>query len=213
MKLVVIIPALNEERTIGPVIRRIPRAMEGIDAVEVIVVDDGSSDRTTDAAGEAGARVISHQSNLGVGVALATGMDAALRGGADIIVNMSNDYWSLSPVEGRQHGLHALYRAVENRRPLVRATVSGYTVAVDTAGRILPGSPEPYTEGTLVAALTLPAGEITLYTRWGDWFPVLCLGGVAAAVVAGVLSRLYRRAGRREPSRMSPAPSSPPNTT
>lgn len=91
MKLVIIILALNEEKTIGDVIRRTPRDIEGIAATEAIVIDDGSTDRTAELARAAGAQVISHHSNLGVGAALATGMDAALRRGADIIVNMDGD--------------------------------------------------------------------------------------------------------------------------
>jgi len=91
VKLVVIIPALNEEKTIGEVIRRIPRNIEGIAVTEVIVIDDGSTDGTVEQARAAGAQVVSHHDNLGVGVAVATGMDAALRRGADIIVNMDAD--------------------------------------------------------------------------------------------------------------------------
>ena len=91
MKLVVIMPALNESQSIAGVIDRIPRAMDGLDAIEVLVVDDGSKDDTVRCASEAGARVVSHHANLGVGAALGTGMDAALRLGADIIVNMDSD--------------------------------------------------------------------------------------------------------------------------
>jgi apolipoprotein N-acyltransferase len=98
----------------------------------------------------------------------------------DVIINMSNDYWSLSPVEGRQHGLIALFRAVENQRPVLRSTSSGYTVYIDAAGRIQPGAPEPYTEGYVIARVPLPERKLTLYTRWGDWFPRLC--GAAAAL-------------------------------
>ena len=92
----------------------------------------------------------------------------------DIILNISNDYWSLSPVEGRQHGILALFRAVENQRPLLRSTSSGYTVYIDATGRIHPGSPEPYTEGYTIAKVPLPEKKLTFYTKWGDWFPVLC---------------------------------------
>jgi apolipoprotein N-acyltransferase len=92
----------------------------------------------------------------------------------DVILNMSNDYWSLSPVEGRQHGLLALFRAVENQRPVLRSTSSGYTVYIDAAGRIHPGSPEPYTEGYTIANVPLPEKRLTMYTRWGDWFPGAC---------------------------------------
>ena len=90
-KLVVILPALNEEQTIYSVTKRIPSAISGIDDVNVIVIDDGSRDDTAKLAKEAGAEVISHGSNRGLGAAFATGIDAALRRGADIIVNMDAD--------------------------------------------------------------------------------------------------------------------------
>lgn len=92
----------------------------------------------------------------------------------DIILNISNDYWSLSPVEGRQHGILALFRAVENQRPLLRSTSSGYTVYIDATGRIQPGSPEPYKEGYTIARVPLPEKKLSFYTKWGDWFPVFC---------------------------------------
>ncbi len=116
----------------------------------------------------------------------------------DIILNMSNDYWSLSPVEGRQHGLFSLFRAVENHRPVLRTTSSGYTVYIDAVGRIQPGSPEPYTEGYVVAHVPLPETKFTLYTRWGDWFPIACAIAVLASVLwAAVLGMLKRVRERR----------------
>ncbi len=93
--------------------------------------------------------------------------------GAQVIVNMSNDYWSLNPVEGRQHGIFALFRAVENQRPFLRATESGYTVSIDATGRIEPGSPEQYTEGFVVAHVSRARFPLTVYTKAGDWFPAL----------------------------------------
>jgi apolipoprotein N-acyltransferase len=98
----------------------------------------------------------------------------------DVILNMSNDYWSLSPVEGRQHGILSLFRSVENQRPVLRSTSSGYTVYIDAAGQIQPGALAHYTEGTLIARVPLPEKRITLYTRWGDWFPITCLIVMAA---------------------------------
>ena len=122
---------------------------------------------------------------------------------ADVILNMSNDYWSLSPVEGRQHGLLALFRAVENQRPLLRSTTSGYTVYIDATGRIQPGSPEPYTAGYIIAQVPLPERRLTFYTRWGDWFPLLCGFGVLAMLATGSVMRLLNR--RRAPHLESPA--------
>ncbi|MBN2441528.1 MAG: apolipoprotein N-acyltransferase [Spirochaetales bacterium] len=98
-----------------------------------------------------------------------------IRKGVDIIVNISNDYWSLTPVEGTQHGIIALFRAVENQRPMVRSTSSGYTVHIDSLGRIREGAPEPYTEDYCIADVFLPDRNLTLYTIFGDWFPVLCI--------------------------------------
>jgi len=95
--------------------------------------------------------------------------------GSEVFVNMSNDYWANTPLEGYQHGAHALFRAVENRRPLVRATCSGWTIAVDTQGRIAEGWPPFYQPGWTVGEFKVPLEpELTIYTRFGDWFPILC---------------------------------------
>lgn len=91
MKLVVIIPALNEETAISKVIQSVPRSIAGIDAIEIIVIDDGSTDGTAAAARQAGASVISHQGNQGVGRSFQTGLQAALDAGADILVNIDGD--------------------------------------------------------------------------------------------------------------------------
>jgi hypothetical protein len=90
-KLVVILPVLNEAATITQVIKDIPRDLPGVSAVEVVVVDDGSTDDSASLARVAGARVVCHRSNLGVGAALATGIEVALELGADVIVNMDAD--------------------------------------------------------------------------------------------------------------------------
>ena len=91
MKLIVTIPALNEEKTIGDVIRTIPRDIPGIDQVEVIVCNDGSTDRTAELAEEAGAIVINIVGRPGLGTVFRTGLERAMRRGADVMVNIDGD--------------------------------------------------------------------------------------------------------------------------
>lgn len=92
VKLIVQIPCLNEEQTIAQTIADIPRAIEGVDAVEVLVIDDGCTDATVAVARAAGAdHVISFPENRGLAAAWSAGIDEALRRGADIIVNTDAD--------------------------------------------------------------------------------------------------------------------------
>jgi glycosyltransferase involved in cell wall biosynthesis len=90
-KLVVIIPALNEAKTIGDVISAIPKNIPGIASTQVIVINDGSTDATPTIAAEYGALVVSHSQPQGVGAAFHTGIHNALLNGADIIVNIDAD--------------------------------------------------------------------------------------------------------------------------
>lgn len=90
-RLLVIMPALNEAASIGDVIREIPEQIEGIDAIEVLVIDDGSTDDTAHIARRAGADVISHHANMGLGVAMQTGIDEAVRRRVDYAVNIDSD--------------------------------------------------------------------------------------------------------------------------
>lgn len=91
MKLVVQIPALNEEKTIQDVIRAIPRNLPGIRSTSVLVVDDGSADRTGALAAEAGAVVVRHDRRRGVGAAFRTGLQKSMELDADIIVTIDAD--------------------------------------------------------------------------------------------------------------------------
>lgn len=91
MKLVVLIPAFNEAKTITQVVQSIPRTLPGISSMRVAVIDDGSVDRTRELAEKAGAMVVSHPENRGVGAAFATGLKTALGLGADLIVNIDAD--------------------------------------------------------------------------------------------------------------------------
>ncbi len=92
MKLIIMIPAYNEEETLGRAIGEIPRSFHGIDETEILVVDDGSCDCTVDVARAAGAdHVISLRRNYGLTVAFRTGLQACLERGADIVVNTDAD--------------------------------------------------------------------------------------------------------------------------
>lgn len=90
-RLLVMMPALNEEASLAAVLDRVPRQIEGVGAVEVLVIDDGSTDRTVQIAAAHGADVISHGRNLGVGIALQTGLSEAIRRGVDLLVNIDSD--------------------------------------------------------------------------------------------------------------------------
>lgn len=93
MKLIVQIPALNEQDHIAEVIQHVPRNIPGIDVVEVLVIDDGSTDNTVAVARAAGANhVVSHTARRGLAYAYQTGIDSCLRLGADIIVNTDADH-------------------------------------------------------------------------------------------------------------------------
>lgn len=91
-KLVVTIPAFNEAETIADVIREVPRVIDRVGLVEVIVLDDGSTDATAELALAAGAdRVISHNTNKGLAASFRDVIREGLRRGADIIVNTDAD--------------------------------------------------------------------------------------------------------------------------
>lgn len=92
MKLVVTIPAYNEQGTVAEAVRSVPRRVEGVSAVEVVVVSDGSTDRTAEEARAAGAdEVVLFKRNRGLAHAFQAGLDAALARGADIVLNIDAD--------------------------------------------------------------------------------------------------------------------------
>jgi len=92
MKLIVQLPCFNEEHTLPDTVADIPREIPGVDAVEILVVDDGSTDRTAEVARELGVdHVIVNKNNLGLARTFRKGLDACLRFGADIIVNTDGD--------------------------------------------------------------------------------------------------------------------------
>jgi len=92
MKLIVQIPCYNEEETLPLTVKDIPRQIDGVDQVEILVIDDGSSDRTISVAEEIGVdHIVKNIQNKGLANTFFTGLDASLRLGADIIVNTDGD--------------------------------------------------------------------------------------------------------------------------
>lgn len=92
MKLIVTIPAYNEEKSIGAVIRSVPRKIKGIEKVEILVANDGSTDNTVREAKKAGTDyVVSNKRNLGLAKTFKRALDEAISLGADIIVNTDAD--------------------------------------------------------------------------------------------------------------------------
>jgi glycosyltransferase involved in cell wall biosynthesis len=92
MKLVIQIPCLNEEETLPATLADLPREVEGFDRVEWLLIDDGSTDRTAEVAREYGVdHLVRFTSNKGLAVAFQAGIDAALKVGADVIVNTDAD--------------------------------------------------------------------------------------------------------------------------
>jgi glycosyltransferase involved in cell wall biosynthesis len=92
LKLIVQIPCYNEEKTLPLTVRDIPRELEGIDKTEILVVDDGSRDRTVEVAKELGVdHIVRNTCNKGLARTFFIGIDACLRLGADIIVNTDGD--------------------------------------------------------------------------------------------------------------------------
>ena len=84
IKLVIQIPCFNEEETLPATIADLPREVPGVDIVEWLVIDDGSSDRTVDVARELGVHhVVRHHRNRGLAAAFMTGLDVALKAGAE----------------------------------------------------------------------------------------------------------------------------------
>ncbi|MFH1206987.1 MAG: glycosyltransferase family 2 protein [Patescibacteria group bacterium] len=91
MKLLVAIPAFNEEKSISSVIRSIPPVISEITEINIVVFNDGSTDRTTEQAQTAGARVISRQDNRGLSYTFQEIVQESLKQNADILVNIDAD--------------------------------------------------------------------------------------------------------------------------
>jgi glycosyltransferase involved in cell wall biosynthesis len=92
MKLIIQIPCLNEEATLPATVADLPRQIDGVDEVELLVVDDGSTDRTVEVARTHGVdHIVRLTNNKGLAAGFQAGLDACLKLGADIVVNTDAD--------------------------------------------------------------------------------------------------------------------------
>ncbi len=92
MKLIIQIPCFNEEATLPQTLADLPRSINGIDVIETLIIDDGSTDRTLEIARELGVdHIIRNKQNMGLARTFQRGLDACMDAGADIIVNTDGD--------------------------------------------------------------------------------------------------------------------------
>lgn len=90
--MIIQIPCYNEEHTLPQTVRDLPRSLPGVDEIEYLVIDDGSTDRTAEVARQLGIEhIVRLKRNQGLAYAFTAGLEAALKAGADIIVNTDAD--------------------------------------------------------------------------------------------------------------------------
>lgn len=109
-----------------------------------------------------------------------------VRNGAELLINISDDGWLGRSSGPAQSLLMARLRAVENRRWVLRDTNNGFTVSADPYGRVVASMP-PDVRGELAAPYGF-RGDLTFYTRWGDWFAWLCVA-IGAALAASQVGK------------------------
>jgi len=113
---------------------------------------------------------------------------ASVRRGADLLVNLTNDFWFGQSPALRQHLQLAAFRAVENKRYLLRSTTTGATAVITPTGRIIEQAPFGAPHVLLATVHTVEL--TTFYTRWGNVFAWACC---AAVVIISVRHRRTRK--------------------
>lgn len=109
-----------------------------------------------------------------------------VRLGAQVLVYVVNDGWYETPPEPQQHAKQAVYRAIENRRPVLRCTNTGISMVINPSGNIVKQLPLNQT-GVINAAI-MPSNEITFYTQYGDIFAQISVV-ISMFFILGVLLR------------------------
>ena len=127
-------------------------------------------------AGQSGAVISSPAGRLGVQICYEMIFPSlsrlAAKNQADLLVNITNDAWFGRSSAPYQHFSMAVLRAVENRRSVVRAANTGISGFVDPVGTVVTRTPL-FEEAALTRSIPVMTAE-TVYTRWGDWFPLAC---------------------------------------
>ncbi|MCX7026974.1 MAG: apolipoprotein N-acyltransferase [Spirochaetes bacterium] len=114
--------------------------------------------------------------------------------GAELLINLTNDSWSERESAQMQHWAIARFRAIENRRTLVRSTNAGVSCIIDAKGRNLVIFPQFVPTSAVVDIPVYAEKTPTLYTRFGDWFAVLALSlFVLGFIIDGVKAIRKRR--------------------
>ncbi|HEY8835380.1 MAG TPA: apolipoprotein N-acyltransferase, partial [Chthoniobacterales bacterium] len=129
--------------------------------------------------------------------------------GADILIDITNDGWFLQSAGSQQHLANAIFRCVENRRPMVRAANTGITCFIDEFGRLVRATSHvpnesgrltsslqdktgnTFTRGVLIGEMNVPqARQLTFYAQHGEWF-AKCCAVVTAIVIVGIFGRRW----------------------
>ncbi|HZR77717.1 MAG TPA: apolipoprotein N-acyltransferase, partial [Chthoniobacterales bacterium] len=115
--------------------------------------------------------------------------------GANLLVDITNDGWFLRSSGSAQHLANAKFRCIENRRPMVRAANTGVTCFLSQFGRVSDYLRDDmgttFGEGTLMGEIAVPQdGQLTFYTRYGEWFAEIC-AAITAMTLVGLFTRRW----------------------
>src|SRR5919107_2970509 len=177
LKLIIQIPCLNEEATLPQTIADLPREVPGIDQIELLVIDDGSTDRTVEVARECGVdHIVRLTNNKGLAAGFQAGLDASLKLGADIVVNTDadNQYCAddipklIKPILDGSADMVIGDRVVENiphfSRLKVRLQHLGSAVVRRASGTTVPDTTSGFRAYNREAALQMVAVSKFTYT-------------------------------------------------